>query len=148
VNARDAAQRWTATWQGAWEAREADPIVALYAANARHWSAPAREPGIGPEGVRAYVERAFSEESEVRAWFGEPVVEGDRAAVAWWATLIENGQETTIGGTSMLRFDVQGLVVSQWDSWNQTDGRREPPPGWGSTGAMRARHLPVPDRSA
>jgi len=133
MNPADAARRWAAVWQRAWESGEVDRIVALYAADARHWSAPFREPGIGREGVRVYVQGAFDEESDVRAWFGEPVVEGDQAAVPWWATLIEAGREATLAGTSILRFDGAGLVVSQWDAWNQTDGRSEPPPGWGSS---------------
>jgi len=117
-------------WRSGWESRDTDSIVALYAADARHWSAPFREPGIGQAGVRAYVEASFDEEDEIRAWFAEPIVDGDQAAVSWWATLIEAGRETTLAGTSVLRFDGSGLVVSQWDSWNQTDGRQEPAPDW------------------
>jgi hypothetical protein len=132
MNAADAARRWASVWQQAWEAEDVDSIVALYAPSARHWSSPFREPAIGPAGVRAYVSEAFDEESDVRAWFGSPVVAGDQAAVAWWATLIENADEITLAGTSLLRFDDDGLVVSQWDAWNQADGRREPPAGWGS----------------
>ncbi len=130
MDAADAARRWVSVWQRAWEAKDVRAIVALYAPNARHWSSPFRQPGIGPAGVQAYVQGAFDDESEVRAWFGLPVVEGDEAAVPWWATMMENGQEITLAGTSLLRFDPDGLVVSQWDAWNQADGRREPPAGW------------------
>ena len=81
--------------------------------------------------MRAYVEQALAGEEQIRAWFGEPVVDGDRAAIAWWATLVEDGREISLAGTSLIRFDPDGKVVSQWDSWNQADGRVEPPPGWG-----------------
>jgi hypothetical protein len=81
--------------------------------------------------VREYVSGAFAEEESVRAWVGTPVVNGDRAAIEWWAALTENGLETTLAGTSVLRFDAAGLVVEQRDTWNQADGRREPPDGWG-----------------
>jgi hypothetical protein len=70
----------------------------------------------------------------VGAWFGEPVVDGDRAAVQWWAALVENDSEVTLAGTSVLRFDGEGLVVDEWDAWNMADGRREPPPGWTEKG--------------
>ena len=69
-------------WRSGWESRDTDSIVALYAADARHWSAPFREPGIGQAGVRAYVEASFDEEDEIRAWFAEPIVNGDQAAVS------------------------------------------------------------------
>ena len=81
--------------------------------------------------MREYVTQAFAEEELVRAWVGKPVVDGDRAAIEWWAALTENGVETTLAGTSVLRFDAAGLVVEQRDTWNQADGRREPPDGWG-----------------
>jgi hypothetical protein len=96
-----------------------------------HATGPRRS--VGRDGVRAYVQHSFDEEDEIQAWFAEPVVDGDRAAVAWWATLVELGREISLAGTSLLRFDAEGLVRSQWDTWNQTDGRFEPAPGWGSS---------------
>ena len=135
MEAVDAARRWADVWRSAWESKDTDAIVGLYAADARHWSAPFREPRLGQAGVRAYVQRSFDEEDEVRAWFGEPVVGGQQAAVPWWATMIENGRQITLAGTSLIRFDADGKVLSQWDSWNQADGRIEPPPGWGSSKA-------------
>jgi predicted SnoaL-like aldol condensation-catalyzing enzyme len=133
VETVEAARRWASVWCSGWESRDTDAIVALYAADARHWSSPFRDPGVGQDGVRAYVQASFDEEDEIRAWFAEPVVDGDRAAVAWWATLTENGRVTTLAGTSLLRFDASGLVVSQWDAWNQTDRNQEPAPGWASS---------------
>lgn len=81
--------------------------------------------------MREYVSQAFSEEAAVRVRVGSPVMEGERAAIEWWAALVENGVETTLAGTSVLRFDDDGLVVEQRDTWNQADGRREPPDHWG-----------------
>lgn len=79
----------------------------------------------------AYVEPVFAEESDVRAWFGEPIVDGDRAAIQWWASFVENGEEVTYAGTSILRFDADGLVIGEWDSWAHADGRLEPLASWG-----------------
>ena len=132
MNATDAARRWATTWQRAWEALDLEAIVALYApADVSYSSQPFQEVYRGHEGVRRYVSGAFAEESDVRAWFGEPVVDGDRAAVEWWATLREVDVEVTLAGTSVLRFDAEGLVTDQWDAWNMTAGRQEPPAGWG-----------------
>jgi ketosteroid isomerase-like protein len=126
-----AARAWADTWQRCWQEGEADPIVALYADDATFTSHPFREVSRGRAGVREYVEGAFGDESEVRAWFGAPVVDGDRAAVRWWAALREAGEEVTLAGTSFLRFDADGLVAEQWDAWHMTAGRRDPTPGWG-----------------
>jgi hypothetical protein len=127
---RTAAERWATTWREAWEAGDAGPIVALYARHAVLSTEPYREPYRGPEGVRAYVTRVFGEESGTRVWMAAPVVDEDRAAVSWWATLVEDGTPTTLAGTSVLRFDAHGLVVDQWDAWNAASERREPPTGW------------------
>ena len=126
MDARDAARRWAETWRTAWEALDLDPIVALYASDATFSTEPFREPYRGPEGVRAYVERVFGEEEAPRVRTSEPIVDGDRAAISWWASLQEDGAEVTLAGTSVLRFDAERLVVEQWDAWNAADGRRDP----------------------
>lgn len=108
-----------------------EAIVALYAHDAVFSSEAHRVPYRGRDGVRAYVAGTFAEEDDVRAWFGRPIVTGGRAAVQWWASLVEEGKAVTLAGTSILTFDDDGLVVDQWDTWNTIDERREPPEGWG-----------------
>ena len=119
-----------------WEAQDTEAIVALYHPDVVFSTQPFREPYLRATGVREYVSQAFAEEEGPRVWMGEPIVDGDRAAIEWWAALTEDGVETTLAGTSVLRFDADGLVVEQRDTWNQADGRREPPPG----GAASRRH--------
>lgn len=126
----DAARRWSETWRHAWEGVDTEAIVALYATDALLSTEPFREPYRGREGVRAYVSRVFGEEEDPRVQVGEPIVDGDRAAVPWWATLREEGADITLAGTSMLRFDPDGLVLEQWDAWNLVRERREPPGDW------------------
>lgn len=131
TDSTDAARRWAEVWQSAWEARDTEAILALYHPDAVFSTQPFRTPYLGQAGVREYVDQAFAEEENVRAWVGHPVVDGDRATIEWWAALTENGAEITLAGTSVLRFDPDGLVVEQRDAWNQADGRREPPDRWG-----------------
>ncbi len=127
ADAREPARRWAATWQRAWEKGDRVAIIALYAPDATFSSQPFRAAYRGRGGVDEYVSGAFADESNVRAHFGEPIVEGDRASVSWWAALVEAGEQMTLAGTSVLRFDASGLVVDQWDAWNQAAGRHEPP---------------------
>ena len=132
MNTAEAARRWAGVWKQAWEAKDTEAIVALYAAEVVFSTQPFRTPYLRRAGVREYVSQAFAEEDGPRVWVGEPVVEANRAAIEWWAAVTENGVETTLTGTSLLRFDDDGLVVEQRDTWNQADCRREPPDGWGS----------------
>jgi ketosteroid isomerase-like protein len=129
---REAARRWAQTWERCWTAFDPEPIVALYADSAVWRSTSFREPQIGREGARRYVEQAFADESDVELCrFAEPVVDGDTASVEWWCVLQEEGRLATFGGTSVLRFGADGLVVEQRDYWFLEDGRHEPPPEWG-----------------
>jgi hypothetical protein len=105
--------------------------VSLYHPDTLFSTQPFRVAYLRHAGVREYVSQAFGEEEDVRVWVGASVVEGGRAAIEWWAALVENGVETTLAGTSVLRFDADGLVLEQRDTWNQVDGRRQPPDNWG-----------------
>ena len=128
---RAAAKNWGRTWQRAWEALDVETVVTLYAPEIEYWTEPFREPHRGVEGAREYVTQSFGSEHTVTAWFGEPVVDGDRAVVPWWATQIENEEPVTLVGLSLLRFNDDGLVVEEWDTWNSTDGMRPRPLSWG-----------------
>jgi SnoaL-like domain len=123
-----AAHAWVEGWRRGWPRRDVDGIAAVYEDGAVYSSHPFR----AAETARSYAERAFGEEDLVRAWFGEPVVSGDRAAVEYWAVLrTQAGDDITIAGAAFLRFGVDGRVTQHRDYWVQTDSSREPPSGWG-----------------
>jgi len=124
---REAAARWAHAWKHAWEALDPEPIVRLYAPGAVFSSEPFRESYRGRAGVREYVERVFAEEQDPQVTISVPIVDGDRASISWWTSLGENGAALTLAGTSVLRFDADGLVVEQWDAWNTLAERRDPP---------------------
>jgi hypothetical protein len=130
MDTRSAARRWAETWRRNWVARDPEPIVALYAPDANYAVSPFSQPNNGREGARTYLERVLNEEMNVEAWFAEPIVDGERAAVQWWATYVEDGHDVSLAGTSVLRFDDHGLVTDEWDAWEQVDGHRAPPQKW------------------
>jgi len=123
MDARTAARNWVDAWTQGWEAADPDPIAALYADDAVFRSHPFREPEASP---RAYVERAFADESLVECRFGEPVVDRDRAAVEYWAILGAPRGEETLTGVTVLRFGPDGRVVEHCDYWSMQAGRTPP----------------------
>jgi hypothetical protein len=124
MDAAAAADRWATTWARAWPAADADAIAALYAPDAVFYSHPFRE----RQGPREYVEWAFADQAEAECRFGAPIVHGSRAAVDWWGVITSpTGGVETIAGTSLLRFDDDGLVVEQRDAWAGVDDRRDLP---------------------
>ncbi len=124
MTSAEAARLWVDAWERGWRAHDVEPIAARYAMGAVFRSHPFRK----PENPRAYVERVLAEEeAEPKVWFGEPIVEGDRAAVEYWTILRAEGKEQTLAGTSLLRFGAEGLVVEHCDYWVLEEGRRERP---------------------
>ena len=120
----DAARAWVEAWELGWRTHDVKPIVARYAEGAVFRSHPFRE----AEEPQAYVERVLAEEdAEPEVWFGEPIVDDGRAAVEYWAILRVEGKEQTLAGTTLLRFDADGLVVEHRDYWALEPGRRERP---------------------
>jgi SnoaL-like domain len=89
---------------------------------------------VGLAGVRRYLSQEFPVEQNIQCWFGEPIASSDRAAVEWWASWTEHGQELTYAGVTVLRFDEQGKVVehrcSHCGAWRKVDG---------SSGSSRVR---------
>ena len=127
MTAVEAARRWAFVWKHAWESLDAEGKVALYAPDAVMSSAPFRTPYRSTAGIRDYISKAFADEEDPHVHVGTPIVDGDRAAVTWWVSLVEDGEDTTIAGTSVLLFKDDGLVAEQWDTWNIVRERLEPP---------------------
>lgn len=129
MDVHEAARRWAETWERAWPLKDVEAISALYADGAVYRSHPMREPE--PGSALAYTSREFANEDDIRCWFATPIADGDRAAIEWWASWIEDRRPVTIAGATVLRFDDRGLVVAHVDHWNAREGRLEPFPGWG-----------------
>lgn len=122
MDPRAAARAWIEGWA---RACDAEGVGALYAEGAVFRSHPFRDPQPPAE----YAAWAFADEDEqlVECRFGEPVVDGDRAAVEYWALLRRrDGAEATLAGIAVLRFVPDGRVFDQRDYWDLADGRRPP----------------------
>jgi len=105
VDAASAAARWADTWSRAWPERDAEAIAALYSDAVVYRSPAFREPDLGLDGVRRYLGKEFAAERDIQCCFGSPIGSGDRAAVEWWASWTEQGQQFTFAGVTVLRFD-------------------------------------------
>jgi len=109
-------------WAQAWPAADIEAIAALYAPDAVFYSHPFR----ARQGPAEYVRWAFDDQLAAECRFGEPVVDGQRAAVDWWGVITSNeGSLQSLAGTSLLRFDDDGLVVEQRDAWAEADGHHD-----------------------
>ena len=99
-------------------------IAGLYAPDATFYSHPFR----APQGPAEYAAWAFADQQAAECRFGEPVVDGNRAAVDWWAVVTSKDRSLqSLAGTSLLRFDDEGRVVEQRDAWADAAGHHELP---------------------
>jgi hypothetical protein len=127
---RQAAQRWRDVWERSWPAKDVEAIVELYADPVEYRALVLRQPELGRDGVRDYLQRNFAVEDDIECRFGTPVVGDDRAAVEWWSSWVEDGRRLTMAGSTFLRFDAAGRVVDHRDYWNEVDGQEPPFAGW------------------
>jgi SnoaL-like domain len=130
VNAAAAAKLWVTTWEWAWPVKDIEAISALYASQAAYRALAFREPDFGLTQIRSYLTRTFATETDIACRFGAPITTGDRAAIEWWASWVENGQPITMAGVTVLRFNADGQVIDHRDYWNQSDENRPPYDGW------------------
>jgi hypothetical protein len=114
MDTRAAAERWRDVWDRGWREQRSDEILALYAPEASLQS----HPFGGVVAPAEYIVPTIDAEESAECWFGDPIVDGDRAAVEWSAeTQLKDGGGEKLAGVSLLRFDAKGLVVEQRDFW-------------------------------
>ena len=130
MDAGTAARRWADTWSRAWPQRDVEAIAALYADTAAYRAPAFREPDLGLAGVRRYLNEQFTAEENIECRFGQPIVSGNQAAVEWWGSWTEQGQELSYAGVTVLHFDGQGQVVEHRDYYNYIERREPPYAGW------------------
>jgi ketosteroid isomerase-like protein len=129
METRAAARRWATTWTGAWPAKDVEAIVALQAERGDHWASMFR-PFRGQAGLRQYLGECFAEETRpAEVWFAEPQVDGNVAAVEYWAVIFIKDQPMTISGCTVLQFDESGLVAEARDYSHSREGRQARPAG-------------------
>jgi hypothetical protein len=122
---------WIEGYRRAWVERDPQAAAALFTEDASYRSSPFVEPNLGQEGVVAYWTRATSTQADVEVEMGEPLVDGDHAAVEWWTRMRADGDEITLVGCLLLGFAPDGRCEDLREYWNYESGRLPPPRGLG-----------------
>ncbi|HEX6264496.1 MAG TPA: nuclear transport factor 2 family protein [Actinomycetota bacterium] len=122
---------WVEAYRKAWETADTDLLLTLFTEDASYRSNPFEGPHVGHDGIRAYWDGVTSQQRDARVSMGRPFVDGDRVAVEWWTKMVSEGEEVTLPGCLLLRFDAEGRCSDLREYWNFAPGLREPFPGWG-----------------
>jgi ketosteroid isomerase-like protein len=122
---------WIEDYAAAWRTGDVEVIGELFSEDAVYRSSPFRPPLVGREAIRGYWEEACSTQEDVSLRVGAPLVQGNRVAVEWWATMRDAGSEVTLPGALILRFSPGGRCAELREYWHIEDGLVDPPDGWG-----------------
>jgi predicted SnoaL-like aldol condensation-catalyzing enzyme len=122
---------WLARYRRAWIERDADAASRLFTENAIYREHPFQAPFAGRAAIRDYWARVTASQNSVELRYGRSIVDGDRVAVEWWANLQTNDGPLTLAGEFFLQFAETGECRELREYWLLTQGRVDPPPGWG-----------------
>jgi hypothetical protein len=123
---------WLESYRVAWERTDADAAAALFSETSTYRANIFEDPFEGPEGVARYWRGVTASQSDVRVLIGEPFVDGERVAAEFWTTMRVGGDDVTLPGCLLLRFDDDGLCRSLREYWHFQPGTFQPPEGWGA----------------
>jgi len=127
----DTVNAWLEEFGRVWRESDADGAAALHPADGVYRNSPFLEqPFVGTEAIKGFWERALVGVSEIDFRWGKPVIEGNRAAVEWWVTEMNNGEPATLAGIFLLTFE--GALVSDFrEAFVKQAGKLEPHENWG-----------------
>ena len=123
---------WVETYRQAWEECDAEKAASIFTDDSSYRSFIFEEPHIGRDGVRSYWSEVTSTQAEVQVTMGRPIVDGPRAAVEFWTTMENSGEEVTLVGCLLLTFDHDGRCRSLSEYYEFAEGRLDPPAAWGA----------------
>jgi uncharacterized protein (TIGR02246 family) len=123
---------WLARYRRAWIERDAEAASGLFTEDATYREQPFHAPLVGRAAIRDYWRTVTASQTDVELRYGQAVVDGRRLAVEWWANLQADDAPLTLAGEFLLQFAETGLCQELREYWVLTQGRVEPPPGWGA----------------
>jgi len=122
---------WLERYRRAWIERDADAAGRLFTDDAIYREQPFQPPFVGRVAIQDYWARVTASQTKVELRYGRSIVDGPRLAVEWWANLETADGPLTLAGEFLLRFSGSGQCQELREYWILSQGRIEPPPGWG-----------------
>ncbi len=124
------ARKWLDMFGQSWRDRNPQGASELFTVEAVYRSDPFRPPLVGRTAIAGYWARATVSQAAIEVTFGDPVVQGDRVAVEWWSTVMDDGNPATDAGGLFLTFE-DGRCSELREYWNLAEEAVKIPEGWG-----------------
>jgi SnoaL-like domain len=131
---RERADAWLEAYRQAWEEADARAIPGMFTQEARYRAHPQGTAYTGHDAIADYWTRATAGQRDIQVRFGDPIVDGDRVAAEFWATMRSDGGPVTVAGCLLLAHAPDGGCRSLRECWHETGALLAPPPDWGRLG--------------
>lgn len=126
---RSGARAWTEALRAGWADGDARAIGDLFTEAVAYRTSPFEPPLQGRRAVVDHWRGELSGQDLVDVAFAEPLIDGDRVAVEWWAVVSKAGAETTDSGALVLEF-TGSLCSRLHEYWMLSEGRVDLPDGY------------------
>jgi hypothetical protein len=124
--------QWLDAYRRAWIERNAAAARALFTPDAVYREQPFQPPFAGADAIASYWSRVTAIQRDIQLRYGRPVVDGNRVAVEWWATLVNDDVSVTLAGGFLLLVAEDGRCRELREYWILKEGTHQPPEGWGT----------------
>lgn len=115
------AATWLDAYAAAWRAGDPKAAGDLFADDAAY-TFDLFGPGLrGREQIVAHWTQAIAAQSELKLEFEPALSDGDRAAAAWRATFLRDGERVELAACLLLRFDADGRCCDLREYWRQAE---------------------------
>ena len=117
-------RRWLDSYRSAWEERDPDAVIRLFAEDATYQETPFSQPMRGREAIRQYWSRAVVAYQEAIQFGYEVLAITEVSAIAhWWASFVRVSSKTQVSldGVFVLAFDKSGRCQELREWWVRKD---------------------------
>jgi uncharacterized protein (TIGR02246 family) len=117
-------RRWLDSYRSAWEERDPEAVIRLFAEDATYQETPFSQPMRGREAIRQYWSRAVVAYQEAIQFGYEVLAITEVSAIAhWWASFVRVSSKTQVSldGVFVLAFDKSGRCQELREWWVRKD---------------------------
>lgn len=122
---------WIERYRRAWLQADPELVASLFTPDGVYCWRLTEPPVEGRQAIREYWRGTCSTQAEVELALSSPIAVEGKMVLEFWATMREAGNEVTLPGCMLLRFDGDGLCQELREYWYSEPGRQVPPELWG-----------------
>ena len=111
---------WLEGYRSAWEERDPEAVISLFAEDATYLETPFSQPMRGREAIRQYWSRAVvSYQEQIRFGYEVLAITEVSAIAHWWASFVRISSKTQVNldGVFLLTFDKVGRCQELREWW-------------------------------